>query len=214
MLKEMGGLSEIWVDCNSNDQHVVHCSSTCCTKCGPNGDVMGHPPIYLTTAKPTMKPTVFNPYKTKKCTTDGSDNRPVSIMEQLKTVSNLNEKELNLASAHPNSPRYNALDWIVEKDQLKLSECQDNLKQRYILALLFFAMNGDHWTDGSDWLNGTTFECEWKGVACDEKGKVNAVALSELSRTLFQTNFNNFLSHDFFSLVSRRGNGFGRNYSI
>jgi len=180
MLKEMGSISEIWVDCNSNDQHAVHCAPMCCTKCGPSGDVMGHPPIHVVTAPPTMKPTVFNPYEIKNCDTDGGSGRPLNIIEKLKTVSILNEKEMVLASNHSNSARYNALDWIVEKDELKLGECQDNLKQRYILALLFFVMNGDHWTHDSDWLDGKSFECEWKGVGCDERGNVNAISLKEM----------------------------------
>jgi hypothetical protein len=65
-----------------------------------------------------------------------------------------------------------ALDWITEKDQMKLLETDSNLFQRYILALLALDFSNPGWLSDSN-------ECNWIGVECDTYGQVIALELSK-----------------------------------
>ncbi|KAL3793891.1 hypothetical protein HJC23_002138 [Cyclotella cryptica] len=63
-----------------------------------------------------------------------------------------------------------ALDWITEKDQMKLNATDSNLFQRYTLALLALDFSYDGWLSDSN-------ECNWIGVECDTYGQVIALEL-------------------------------------
>ena len=74
------------------------------------------------------------------------------------------------------SPQYRAAVWLADVDPLNLavSQLTPQLLQRYALAVLYYAMNGDMWlscftTDvscpsGQNWL--TQGECLWFGLTC------------------------------------------------
>ncbi len=102
-----------------------------------------------------------------------------------------------------NADRNNALWWITRDDPMQLpvpasdvpNSDPDTLKllQRYVLAVLFFATNGEQWTfdylflseyDVCSWssarLNDDFWadgEIEIRGIACDADGRVNTVRL-------------------------------------
>lgn len=73
-------------------------------------------------------------------------------------------------------PRFLALDWILNNDEMELKVSDSNLYQRYILALLAFRFSSLEWTN---WLTGTD-ECEWYGVTCDDDGTVIGLEVGEI----------------------------------
>lgn len=63
----------------------------------------------------------------------------------------------------PNSPQNSALRWITQDGM-----AADNqfLSQRYSLAVLYYSMNGQHWTHSDNWLSKDHGYCQWYGVQC------------------------------------------------
>jgi len=84
------------------------------------------------------------------------------------------------------SPQGKAFNYIVEQDKRQLHPDEHLLLQRYALAVLFFATQGDEWTYGNlHFLTGVQ-ECYWRkkvhmtllGVsACDSKSHVTHIQL-------------------------------------
>jgi hypothetical protein len=81
------------------------------------------------------------------------------------------------------SPQYQALDWIANTDPAKISVSDSNpeiIKQRYVAAVLYFALGGNNWTDKYNFLTGDSI-CEWhnesSGIICDP-AKVRVVTLN------------------------------------
>jgi len=105
-------------------------------------------------------------------TTDSSD-RFLEIKRKLVNVSDFTSDTLL-------SPRMRALDWIANKDEMKLAAGAPNLRQRYILALLFYSTGGETWKRDLNWLSNQ-HECYWKGEGgvrdCSRDWEVNDIAL-------------------------------------
>lgn len=85
-------------------------------------------------------------------------------------------------------PAYRAYNWIVDDDDMHLCPDDENLLQRYILALLYFTTGGDGWTkcsrDASMPCSRNSFlsdshECEWGGVTCDDLQQVQKLNLGK-----------------------------------
>ena len=59
-----------------------------------------------------------------------------------------------------------ALEWLMENGN-GLVEAGDSygILERYSLAVLYFATEGDHWADNSFWLSGTSV-CVWQFLPC------------------------------------------------
>lgn len=67
------------------------------------------------------------------------DERQLRIFDRL---SNITDPDL---LADPETPQGEAFNWIAREDELELDENNVTLNQRYILAILYFATNGDGW---------------------------------------------------------------------
>jgi hypothetical protein len=86
---------------------------------------------------------------------------------------------------------YKALQWIASSDPLQLDVMAplEVVLQRFVLASLYFATDGDSWTGKYNFLS-KTHECDWNngenGVFCDSDEKVSEVTLvaSNLNGTL------------------------------
>ena len=72
------------------------------------------------------------------------------------------------------SPQYRAAMWMADEDPMVnlttgetgLEIDYDNdarFRQRYIMVLFYFAMDGDNWENNEGWLGGAS-ECEWFGI--------------------------------------------------
>lgn len=83
---------------------------------------------------------------------------------------------------------WQAFIWLVNDDGRKVCPDDESLAQRYALAVLYFATDGDNWMrcrrDGlplcadEDFLSDFN-ECLWGGIACDSFGRVQNVNLDD-----------------------------------
>jgi len=77
----------------------------------------------------------------------------------------------------PDTHEYNALQWIENEDTLMLESTDElALRQRYIMALFYFALNGESWSLNMGWLLGGS-ECEWYGVSCTSSAQVGSIEI-------------------------------------
>ncbi|CAB9502108.1 serine threonine-protein kinase BRI1-like [Seminavis robusta] len=64
----------------------------------------------------------------------------------------------------PNSPQYQAADWMANEDESELDLDGDTnlpaITQRYVLMVFYFAMGGPNWAHGLNFLEPVN-ECEW-----------------------------------------------------
>lgn len=87
------------------------------------------------------------------------------------------------------TPEEAALYWMAYEDPMQLSPRAhiDKLTQRFVLATLYFATNGEDWEHHYSFLSDYD-ECEWHhdgdapiGVYCDTKGYVDGIILHALN---------------------------------
>lgn len=116
-----------------------------------------------------------------------SSRRRESMIEILAPLSEYGAEVFDPSSPNASSDRINALDWIVDGDPLQSTipafenvgefgvsaeaDVLQKLRQRYILALLYFAMNGDFWDEKLEFLSGVD-ECDWTSVLGKPDGEI------------------------------------------
>ena len=79
------------------------------------------------------------------------------------------------------TPQSRAIEWLINNDSLQLCPGDATFVQRYSLAVLYYATNGDSWQrcsqnestacGGARFLSGVS-ECQWTGVSCDNAGDI------------------------------------------
>ena len=94
-------------------------------------------------------------------------------------LSSVSEKGLN----DMDSPQFKALNWIANKDPANTLFgiiANETIKQRYVAALLYFALNGENWIDKFNFLKGNPI-CSWNqklmNILCNS-AKVGVMALN------------------------------------
>jgi hypothetical protein len=119
---------------------------------------------------------------------DEEKTRAADIRNQLVTVSD------PAALKDDDSAQYKAYIWLLDEDPLQLNAHSPFLKERYVLAVLFFSLDGPNWTNGDPWivtlgddddfsLNESTESvgleaaCSWEGVDCDEDNHISKLFL-------------------------------------
>ncbi len=136
-------LNDLWVDCDK----LICPSTTCCTKCGNDG------------IDPESLPGAGNNKPSGPTTgTNTDEERAAAIKTKLETIS------FPIAG----EDRVKALDWITNIDGLELSADSPHLVHRYILAVFYYALDGDNWDieeNEISWLSGLS-HCYWVGIAC------------------------------------------------
>ena len=98
---------------------------------------------------------------------------------------------------NPNSPQFKAADWIIFTDPQQLAPNHPDVRQRYILAVFYFASNVDPSGDTISWkrCGSESMECEevflsekhvcdWFGITCHENNDVKRISLRKLSPCL------------------------------
>jgi len=94
------------------------------------------------------------------------------------------------------SPQFQAAQWIADIDTQRISLNETKFfKQRYALALLWFATSGENWNQSVKFLTDT-HECEWRmpyqrqdrsvfemGVQCNPLKEVTSLVLQEMNLT-------------------------------
>ncbi|CAB9500677.1 unknown protein [Seminavis robusta] len=61
---------------------------------------------------------------------------------------------------HRDSPFYHANQWVMKDPNFSTYSKERNL-QRFYLAMMFYATNGDSWLDYENWLSYEVSECNW-----------------------------------------------------
>ena len=96
------------------------------------------------------------------------------------TEQGLDPKRLSIATAYQSK----AMEWLLTNEDILSYDTSQKL-QRFVLACFYYATNGiitlytpkaSGWLDSTGWLTDIS-ECDWKGVQCSEKKKVNAISL-------------------------------------
>ncbi|CAB9527458.1 Leucine Rich Repeat [Seminavis robusta] len=96
--------------------------------------------------------------------TKGDPTQAPTSFESL-MLSLLPEQTISAIHGVSESPQSKAFDWILE-DNFHLPYLSDNRKlQRFALATLYFATDGDNWATNTHWLNHSVHECEWHNVS-------------------------------------------------
>ena len=113
---------------------------------------------------------------------DKSDDEPQKS-RQFKVI----EKLTNLSGADlvgdESMPQYKATEWIAKEDDMELSADSPHLYQRYVLALLYFMMDGEKCFDiisGEDecvWVSKAVNGVVWDRIACDSSGHLKYLKL-------------------------------------
>jgi hypothetical protein len=63
------------------------------------------------------------------------------------------------------TPQNAAAKWIVDVDTMQLDATSPHLEQRYVIALLYYALGGVDWNNNTGYLTPTN-ECVWYGIRC------------------------------------------------
>ena len=82
------------------------------------------------------------------------------------------------------SPQAQARDWLLNIDPAAIDPCTyQTVRQRYVLATLYFSTLGDSWNENDNWLSGTN-ECDWFNVFCDQEGALTILTLGKSTSLL------------------------------
>jgi hypothetical protein len=102
---------------------------------------------------------------THNCDPDAPTDAPIDGIETI------------LSSVFPNFPssteQEEALDWLLEEDS-GLESFPDELVTRFVLAVFYFATDGENWVDNEGWLSEGSV-CDWAGFSClnNERRELN-----------------------------------------
>ena len=77
---------------------------------------------------------------------------------------------------NPNTPQGEAFEWLDTVDTGTDVCTYPTTKQRYSLAVLYYATNGTFWNQQTGWLSGLP-ECTWFQVTCDEVSDLDAIKI-------------------------------------
>jgi hypothetical protein len=84
------------------------------------------------------------------------------------------ERSIISETAH----QHKAACWILHTDKKANAPKSKQFAQRYALAVLYHATQGDkHWDIKTNWMNPNKSECSWFGVECDTFGTVIGLEL-------------------------------------
>lgn len=111
----------------------------------------------------------------------------------------------------PSTPQGKAYAFLVNYDSSTRGSCSvAGLVNRYVLMTLYFATNGDSWSDNTGWCEGSPF-CSWTGVDCSN-GLITGINLGKnflcgcKMRTLHYITFSQVV---LFSILKCRKQQFG-----
>lgn len=88
------------------------------------------------------------------------------------------------AVREPGSPQYYAAMWMADDDPMRMELDHPGFEQRYIIAMFYYATDGNNWKERNGWLTGTS-ECEWFGIQGNSLGCEGGC----IERTVFEGSF-------------------------
>ena len=99
--------------------------------------------------------------------------RDIAIVEFIQSIT---FSDSVIAYPQPSgTPEEMAVIWLIDNTSLSAGDPSDEfrLTQKYALLVLYYATQGDAWTNNVGWLDSTTDECNWSGITCDDDVLVN-----------------------------------------
>ena len=134
----------------------------------------------------------------------------ISVLEPLYEDSEGGVAVFDASSPFASQDRIDALEWLVKLDKANLQTAIPSdfneqevfeyeqilyqVRQRFIMALLYTATNGQDWTQQCNFLSESN-ECEWrnvnllddtKGVTCNDAGQIESLQLCKYSQGPFK----------------------------
>ncbi|KAL3905979.1 MAG: hypothetical protein SGARI_004209 [Bacillariaceae sp.] len=85
------------------------------------------------------------------------------------------------------SPQSKAYDWLITSDELtEFSDAMntdqvETMNTRYVLAVLFHALDGDDWHSSAGWLDGSLHHCEWEYISCEDEDQETDAAFNPVT---------------------------------
>ena len=83
----------------------------------------------------------------------------------------------------PSSPQARAVKWLTEVDTtttfpFESEEDEYAFYDRYVVAVFAYSTNYEDWTDNTNWMDGGISSCEWKGLSCNDDGRISVLDLA------------------------------------
>jgi Leucine rich repeat len=162
--------------CDLNlDNLVVDCQSVICDCCSCSGesnpDFPTSPPVNspvaLSTSSPAGTPSGGNSPPITPTVAPATFGTPTNG-ENLKRLVLDAYPPGRAALEDPSSPQSEALLWLESSSNSAVTT-EESYLQRYALATLYLATNGDEWIDNTSWLTNTN-ECSWKSTKSNSLG--------------------------------------------
>lgn len=94
------------------------------------------------------------------------------------------------------TPQYLSAMWMADGDPLRLDPDDARFAQRYIMALFYYAMDGERWVEQNGWLSELS-ECYWYGVDGTSPGCGSPGAGGCIPRTDFKGSYDKVCRLDF-----------------
>lgn len=135
-------------------------------------------PSHLRTPAPTSIPSIVSSDTPSTLTMLLFPTQP-EIVDLISSISSPNE--IN----DPTTAQYKSLIWLLQDPFLhsssnrtrKLITIEDfRIVQRYVLMVLYYAMNGEGWTENGGFGRDDT-ECLWQGIVCDDDSRIIELGL-------------------------------------
>jgi len=103
--------------------------------------------------------------------------RDIAIVEFIKSITISDSVITYPRPTSAATPEEAAVIWLIENTSLSVGDPSDEfrLTQKYALLVLYYATQGDAWTNNEGWLDSTTDECNWNGITCDNNVLVNGI---------------------------------------
>ena len=136
---------------------------------------------------PTASPNHFAP---TRIPTAYSTNAPTTTqapttnrLQHLKDLLISNNATDPMLLSNTSSPQFRAMEWLANSptDTNSLTAV-DRTIERFVLALLFYTLNGSEWKRSQSWLSDEN-ACNWETVTCSHEGKnVAGISVGKLRR--------------------------------
>ena len=137
-------------------------------------------PLLAPTSRPTPSWYINNPSPSRPSSSLTDEQRrryqefyfALVTAEQVSSPTDMVRTPFSTASTTRDTPQQKALNWIAFEDDLQLKADEDpveRIAQRYALAVLYYATNGESWLRDTGWLTGREHECTWYGLECENR---------------------------------------------
>jgi len=101
-------------------------------------------------------------------------NLPSGISDPMEILQYISGSEIKLE----NSPRNYAAQWLLESDKVPLPPTDSRFVQRYVMAVLYYSLNGENWERSEGWM-GQDDICHWQHVCCMDRTRSHCMSRDE-----------------------------------